>query len=401
MRVTITLPQRCDGTPDGGVWVKSDHAYDYWVRFLDVFDEVNLIARVQQVPSVPDSMHRVNGEGVSVTPVPYYVGPWQYLIQRQGVRRAARSGFQLGDAVILSGGTGSSDIESQLRQISYPYAMYLRGDPYDVFAPGAMKHPLRPFLRWWGPMHIRRLCAGACAAEYVTEHALQRRYPCPGYSVGISEVELSEQALASMPRVPQKNKQSFTIAMVGTLAQLYKAPDILIDAVAICIHEGLDLNLVFVGDGKHRQELEAKANAQGIGDKVTFKGELPSGDAVRAELDQADLFVLASYQEGLPRAMVEAMARAMPCIGSTVGGFSELLAAEDLVSPGDRAALAQKIREVLLDPERMARMSARNLERAKYYREDLHRESWVDFCRYLRERTEEWLASKAQYDLCT
>ena len=396
MRVVITLPQRCDGTPDGGIWVKSDHAYDYWVRFLDVFDEVNLVSRVRNVISVPDGMHRVNGEGVTVTPVPNYVGAWDYLKQARKVRLASQSAFNQGDAVILFGDQGSSAIEKLLRPIGYPYAMYLRGDPYDVYAPGAMKHPLRPYLRWQGPIEIGRLCANACAAEYVTEHALQRRYPCPGYSVGISEVELSEKSFAATPRAPQPDKKSFNIVMVGTLAQLYKAPNILIDAVAICIREGLDLNLAFIGDGRHRPELEAQANAQGIADRVTFKGELPSGEAVRAELDRSDLFVLPSYQEGLPRAMVEAMSRALPCIGSTVGGFSELLAEEDLVSPGDRKALASKIREVLLDPQRMARMSARNLDRSKYYREDLHRKRWTDFCRYLKERTEEWLVNTAK-----
>jgi glycosyltransferase involved in cell wall biosynthesis len=89
--------------------------------------------------------------------------------------------------------------------------------------------------------------------------------------------------------------------------------------------------------------------------------------------------------------MVEAMARALPCIGSTVGGIPELLPAEDIVPPGDVVALATKIREVVTNPERMARMSARNLEKAHNYQDNVLREKRNAFYRYVRERTEKWL----------
>ena len=113
-----------------------------------------------------------------------------------------------------------------------------------------------------------------------------------------------------------------------------------------------------------------------------------------AQLDLADLFVLPSYQEGLPRAMVEAMARSLPCIGSTVGGIPELLQPEDMVPPGDAVALANKIREVVTDRDRMARMSARNLEKAKDYRNEVLQERRNEFYRYVREQTEAWLREK-------
>jgi len=59
----------------------------------------------------------------------------------------------------------------------------------------------------------------------------------------------------------------------------------------------------------------------------------------------------------MPRAMIEAMARGLPCIGSAVGGIPELLSSEDLVSRGDAGALALKIMEVVSQPDRMTRMS--------------------------------------------
>jgi glycosyltransferase involved in cell wall biosynthesis len=206
--------------------------------------------------------------------------------------------------------------------------------------------------------------------------------------------ELSDTTCVSVPRSPRPEGSPLTLIAVGTLAQLYKAPDAAIKAVAICVREGLDIKLVWVGDGKHRSEMEALATTLGLGERVCFRGQLTAGDPVRAELDRADLFIMPSHQEGLPRAMVEAMARALPCIGSTVGGIPELLSPEDLVPPGDAAALASKICEVANDPDRMARMSAGNLNKAKEYTDEVLQYRRIAFYRYLKEKTEAWLKTE-------
>jgi glycosyltransferase involved in cell wall biosynthesis len=178
---------------------------------------------------------------------------------------------------------------------------------------------------------------------------------------------------------------------VGTLAHLYKAPDVLINAVGACVREGLNIELVFVGSGRYQPQLEAQAAALGLRARVQFYGQIVSAHAVRCELDRADLFVLPSRQEGLPRAMIEAMGRGLPCIGSSVGGIPELLPAEDLVSPGDAPALARKIHDVLGDPARMVRMSVRNLEKAREYRHDVLTERRRVFYQQVKSATTAWL----------
>ncbi|MEG4197064.1 glycosyltransferase family 4 protein [Microcoleus sp. Pol12A5] len=397
MNVVVALEHRFDRTPDGKVWTQVAFPHSFWMRYLEVFDRVRVVARVQEVASVSGDCKRADGEGVSFAAVPYYIGPWQYLQKVSQVQRAARNAVAANDAVILRVGSQiASCIQPMLSKINHPYAVEVVADPYDVFAPGAVKHPLRPFFRWWFPRKLRHQCAGACAAAYVTEGALQRRYPSGSgaFSTHYSSVELPTSAFAAAPRFYDRDNQSFTMVSVGTLAQLYKAPDVLIDAVASCVQSGLNLKLVLVGDGKHRSELEARSQARGIADRVCFLGQLTAGDAVRAQLDKAELFILPSRQEGLPRAMIEAMARSLPCIGSTVGGIPELLPAEDLVPPGDATALAHKIREVVTNPERMSRMSARNLEKAKDYRDEVLQERRNQLYRFVREQTEVWLREK-------
>lgn len=402
MKVSVVLEQRFSETPDGAVWTDGPFPSSFWPRYLSVFDGVRVIARVRKVPREQSNWKRADCDGVSFARVPYYIGPEQYLRKAWAVRRAVRKGIGEFDAVILR-------IPSQLAATAYPmlsrkghpYAAEVVGDPYDTFSPGAVRHPLRPLFRWWFSRELRLHCRGAFAAAYVTADALQQRYP-PGHethAIGCSDVELPPSALVDRHRTASEfSDRPRTLIMVGTLAQLYKSPDVLLDAFALCVRRGIDLRLVFAGDGKYRHELEAKTTEYGLADRVDFLGQLPAGDGVVRALDQADVFVLPSRQEGLPRALVEAMARGLPCISSTVGGIPELLPEEDLVPPGDLEALATKIHNVVTDPARMTRMSERNLKRAGEYREDILQRQRREFYEYVRSQTEAWSTRRCGED---
>ena len=180
---------------------------------------------------------------------------------------------------------------SYFASCGHPYGVEVVGDPYDVFAPGSVRHPLRPFFRWWFPRQLRHQCYHACAAAYVTESSLQRRYPPnpEAFVTHYSDVELPAEAFVSSPRT-QFNLRPLTIIFVGTLQQLYKAPDVLINAVGKCIKEGLDLRLVIVGDGQYRAKFQAQAVNLGIGDKVIFTGQLSKGAAVRGAVGSSRSF---------------------------------------------------------------------------------------------------------------
>lgn len=395
MNAVVALEHRFVRTPDGAVWTQTMFPYAFWTRYLEVFDGVRVTARVREVTTIPEGWIRADGVGIRFAAVPHYIGPWEYLLRARAVRRRVQRSFGPEDAVILRVGSRiATDLEPALRRVGHPFGVEVVCDPYDVFAPGAVRHPLRPFFRWWSPRQLRRQCQQAVAAAYVTERALQRRYPpaTRAFATSFSDVELPDGAFVTAPRGAPREARARTIVTVGTLAQLYKAPDVLIDAVGMMVRGGLDLRLVLIGDGKYRPDLERRARGLGLTERVRFMGQLPAGEAVRDALDSADLFVLPSHQEGLPRAMVEAMARALPCIGSTVGGFPELLPPEDMVPPGNAVALAARISEVLREPDRLERMSARNLDTARRYRDTVVRERRLVFYTQLRQVTEAWCA---------
>jgi glycosyltransferase involved in cell wall biosynthesis len=314
----------------------------------------------------------------------------QYLLKWRAIQARAREVYSPKSAIVLTPSTSGSALLKILRKSRHPYGLEVGADPYDVLAPGALQNPLRPVVRQILPRQLKNDCRRATATLYVTKEALQRRYPCPNYSVGVSDVELPSRSILEAPLTFNDRQTQFALLMIGSLEQLYKAPHIAIAAIALCTQQGLDLTLRIIGDGKHRPELEQQAAELGIRERVEFLGKLPAGDRIFAELDRADLFLMPSFQEGLPRAMVEAMARAKPCIATSVGGIPELLPPEDLVIPGDTTALADKIQTVVTQPERMSQMSARNLRTAQGYTEELLRQQRNVFYHYIKEQTILW-----------
>jgi len=392
MTVVITIEQRFDRTPDGGIWAPM-FGYSFWQRYLTVFDTVRVVARVRDVSEVPSHFSRADGDRVTFAGVAHYIGPLQYAIRSRQVRSAARRAIGPGDAVILRVDSQiAACVYPVLRRTGHPYGVEVVVDPYDVFAPGSFKHPLRPFFRWKFTRQLRQQCAASGAAAYVTSRMLQLRYPPPpsAFATSYSSIELPAHAFANEPRIIVGKAGPFTLTIVAALEDMRKGHDILFKAMQVCLRDGLDLQLEVIGDGRSRPALEALATKLAIRPRVTFVGQL-NAQEVRTHLDGADLFVLPSRGEGLPRAAIEAMARGLPALGTTVGGFPELLPIEDLVPPGDVHCLARKIREILGSPERMATMSARNLERAKEYREEILRSRQTAFYRFLRERTSAWL----------
>jgi glycosyltransferase involved in cell wall biosynthesis len=351
-----------------------------------------LLVRARPHAELSEGWTRASGPGVKAVPLPDSVGPWGFAKDYARIAGTIRQALTEAEAVLLRVPCHIGGEVWRRVPPGRPYGVEVIADPWDAFSPGAVRHVLRPCFRWWFTRRLHSQCAGACAAAYVTESALQRRYP-PGpdaFATSYSDVELGENSFAAVPRMPAPSSPT-RLLFVGTLAQLYKAPDVLLEAFTLCAHQGLDVRLCLVGDGKHRPELEKRAAALGVSEKVEFRGQIASGDLVRRELDRADLFVLPSRQEGLPRAMIEAMARGLPCIGSTVGGIPELLSASDLVPPDDARGLARALRSVVTDHARMARMSARNLEKAREYSPERLARRRGQFYEHVRIRTQEWL----------
>lgn len=137
------------------------------------------------------------------------------------------------------------------------------------------------------------------------------------------------------------------ILFVGRLVA-EKGLDTLLAAVQLLIEAGRVFELRVVGDGPLRPEIQDQIQALSLDTRVTLVGSLPP-DAVMRQFATADLFVLPSRLEGMPGALLEAMAHGVPAVATRVSGSEDVLdgAIGWLVPVGDRQALADALRAAI------------------------------------------------------
>ncbi len=307
----------------------------------------------------------------------------------------------IGPSVLAAGGRGKR-----------PYGLEVVGDPAESLGPAAVRTPLRPLFRRWAVGELRRRCRGAAAILYVTQWTLQQKYP-PGPATsaqGVSDVALGEEDLTehesqavfvasnvelgpdALVTVPTERAGPLRcLICVAAMEQPYKGHDVLLTALAECKRRGLHLRLLLVGDGRERPRLEELARKLGVKDAVCFMGFLPSGAAVRAVLGEADLFVLPSRVDAMPRALLEAMAMGLPCLATSVGGIPEVLPPEALVPAGDASAMAERLLAIGASPAILRAWGRRNHLKALEFRDSVLQRARERFYQAVIEATRGWL----------
>lgn len=394
MKVMIASENRFYEGPSGRIYSNTVCDYQFWRRYLQVFDEVVIFARVGKIDKEP-TKPAADGAGVSFYRVPMYVGPRQYLMRRKQIHEIAARAPEYADAFILRiPGRCGALLWKELRRRSIPFGVEVVGHAGDSCKTCGANFFVRNMLRFVSPRQQRLECRQAAAAAYVTERYLQKDFPPGGWSTYYSSIDLYEDAFITETQLREKlarlgeafeGKRPFRLCHAGTMAAKYKGQDILIEAAGRCLREGLNLEVVLMGDGRFRPFYEQKAAAMGIAERVRFLGSVPPGQAVRDEYDRADMLVFPSLTEGLPRTIIEAMARGLPCAASHVGGIPELLAEEFLVKPGDADDLARRLAFMLSRREVLERAALQNLRKAREYRYDVLNERRISFYEQVRQ----------------
>ncbi len=147
------------------------------------------------------------------------------------------------------------------------------------------------------------------------------------------------------------------ILCLGRLVER-KGQAVLLRAVAALDGRGVPVRLTLAGDGPDRPALEQLAGELGIAGSVTFTGVVSQAEAIEL-YRRAGIFCLASFSEGLPAVLMEAMASQVPVISTRIDGIPELVADGEnglLVDPGDSEALGVALERLLTDPDLRARL---------------------------------------------
>jgi glycosyltransferase involved in cell wall biosynthesis len=364
-------------TLDGKVFsIESSFSYPLFRRYLDHFDEVVIFARVRKGDLAEVILdNEISKDRVKVFELPYYVGFYQFVKTYINLRNAVLRGLDVycvGDTATICRVPGriGAEVIRILNGRQRAYAIEVVGDPNDVLSKGVMDHPLRPLIRFFSTRSLKRIARNAPVALYVTQVKLQERYPCKNKSFGASDVLMADECYISQPKETVIGVK-LKLICIGSLEQMYKAPDVMIKAVDILVKWGLNVSLQWIGNGIYFSEMIQLVSKLGLSQHITFVGKLPAGAEVRESLDRSDIFVMPSRTEGLPRAMVEAMARGLPCVGTRICGIQELLPENCLVDINNAPQLADKIRSLALNPDLRKSLSELNLKKSKEYHESI------------------------------
>ena len=355
-----------------------------WERYLAVFDCVKVVARVSARKKDIKKENLASNSRVSFIDLPYYVGIGQYLGVRSQIKQILSDTLIAGNAYICRiPGTLGGMAAFILQKRNIPYGVEVVGDPWDVFAPGAFKHPLRIVLRYQGYWSLKRSVKYAMAVLYVTKEQLQKRYPAleARWIGNASNVMIKSESVPPQAHVLRK-KERYELISVGSLAQMYKAPDVVIQALVLLKERGVNVHVTWLGDGVYKENMQEYAHSLGVDDMITFAGAV-SMETVAEYLRASDIFILVSRTEGLPRALIEAMAEGLPCVATNVGGIPELLEDAMLIPKNDAKALADKVAYLLRDIEEANRQAEVNYLQAKDYYDVVLQKRRNDFYRHL------------------
>lgn len=251
------------------------------------------------------------------------------------------------------------------KRMNKPCVNVVVGDPWDSYwnysLTGKMMAP-------FAYCSLRKMQRQAWNSIYVTNSYLQQRYPTKGYSIACSNVDMKtgdEQQLER--RLAGIDSKLYEKIRIGTLAALnvrYKGQEYVIRAIKVLKDQGLnrfEYHLAGKGDASFLRSLVKRL---GLNDEIVIHGAIPHAQ-VAEFLDETDVYIQPSKQEGLPRALIEAMSRGCLCLGSRTAGIPELLDKNYIFEKGDVKRIAKLLASISKDNFREE--AKRNFEEAKKY----------------------------------
>lgn len=201
---------------------------------------------------------------------------------------------------------------------------------------------------WTNALVTQNVCVSEGVAEFSVHDTGLKREKLTVIPNGVEFDAFANAIPADISKLGIRAGQTVIIS-VGRLEPQKGIHDLL-RAAGIVLSARPDCHFLIVGEGKDRKSLEALAGSLGVSQAVTFTG---AQSDVAGLLKASDVFVLASLWEGMPNALLEAMAAGLPVVATAVEGTREIVISGEsgmLVPPGDPAAIANALLTILEDP---------------------------------------------------
>ena len=374
MKILVAVDSHLFKCEDGKYWCKTIYGYDFWTRYLEVFETVKVISRVGKIFSQDTKdMLRVDGPGVEIFELPFLRGMAQYILHYRELIKAVKLSLNDCDCALfrLPSVVGFLVLK-YYSKTKKPYAVEVVADPVDAYADNKIAR-----LIYSGKLKVA--VRNANGTSYVTKFSLQSRYPSHVKIFGEEEnyfetyystIDLEPSFFSSIKKY-DINKQEFTIIhTANSINSDVKGHSTVIKILKLLIEKGYAIRVIFIGDGDKRHTFEILAKELDVGDHVYFTGWLKSKHEVRETLLGADIFVFPTKAEGLPRAVIEAMAVGLPCLSTPVNGIPELLDEEFMFDPLDVEGFTNKLINLFENTSKLEDMSKSNIIKAREYTND-------------------------------
>jgi glycosyltransferase involved in cell wall biosynthesis len=227
-----------------------------------------------------------------------------------------------------------------------------------------------------------------CIGYFTKSQLMRISPPTQWHKFEVSPLGVDPQVFT--PRPARLNPNPYEILCVGRLVPS-KGQHILLEALEILVKEGRNIHLTLIGEGSDRKSLVSDTNRRGLEEHVYFAGAL-NQPLVMEAYRKTDLFALASFAEGVPVVLMEAMAMEIPCVATHITGIPELIRPGKeglLVVPADPWRLAKAIRTLMDDKELSNRIGKAGRERVlDKYRLDVNTKALARiFTRRLQNHT--------------
>lgn len=374
---------------DGKYYARTQEKYDFYQRYLRVFGQLRLVTRCVYEEQLGKSRVALDDPRIEYVPMPFFSGPIQYAKNYLKISEALKNITEGCDAAIVRlPSTIAQRVCEKVMKSGIPYATELVYDAKDAYE-GAASAAERLL---WKVIHQQmvRDCANADGVSCVTEHYLQQHYTSKKQNAffgNYSSLALDKSFYTSERRYP--SKKVFSIAHVCTQVQYNgrKGYNEVIKAIHLLKKRDVNVKVKFAGPDYHDgiRKLTELAQQLGVSDRVEFIGGV-NRKQLSDYLEQSDLYVMPTWAEGLPRVIIEAMAKGLPCITTPVSGNPELVSEHFLVEYHNVEKLADCIEELVKNKELYEATSKDNFERSLKYESSVLEKQRDEFYTQLKSR---------------
>lgn len=216
-------------------------------------------------------------------------------------------------------------------------------------------------------LFLKKALKNAPYAVYVTNEALQKRYPCKGNTLGCSDVRLfsvNDDILHKRLNKIQNISDKIVLGTAAFLDVKWKGQIYIIKALAKLKKQGYDyFEYQMIGAGKG-DKLKKAIKRYHLDDTVKIFGAMPHNEVFNW-LDTIDIYIQPSFQEGLCRAVIEAMSRGCPVICSDVGGNYELIDRQFIFKKANIGGFMKCL--LKMDKGNMAKQAKSNVAKSMNY----------------------------------